>query len=97
MPNAPETTGTSPESSSRPIWQRGGFMLLFVVAFSIVQSLLFLIAVVQFVTLLITWRPNGYLADFGRSLAVWLAETSAFLTCSTERKPFPFARWPQVD
>jgi len=81
----------------KPIWIRGAFMLLFLLAFSIAQTLQAFIAVVQFVTLLITGKPNAHLADFGRGLAMWLAESSAFLTCATERRPFPFAPWPRIE
>ena len=81
----------------KAVWKRGAFMLFFLVAFSLAQSLQALIAVVQFVTLLVTGRHNEYIADFGRSLAMWLAETSGFLTCATERKPFPWAPWPRLD
>jgi len=33
----------------------------------------------------------------GRSLAIWLAETAAFLSGAMERKPFPFSPWPAAE
>ena len=95
----PHTTDAVPETAPerRDAWRRGAFMLFFLVAFGLAQSLQAPIAVVQFVTRLTTHRPNPHLADFGRSLAMWLAETCGFLTCATENKPFPFARWPRFD
>jgi len=81
----------------KSVWKRGAFMLLFLAAFGIAQGVQALTALVQFVTLLVTGKPNEFLADFGRGLAMWLAETSGFLTCVTERMPFPFAPWPRLD
>lgn len=90
-------TNPTPRVERRPIWIRGGFMLLFLVAFSLAQTLQAAIAVLQFGTLIVTGRPNAYLAQFGRGLALWLAEASAFLTCASERRPFPFSPWPKID
>ncbi len=86
-----------PKPSSRPIWIRGGITVLFLVAFSLAQTLLTLIAVVQFAFLLISGRANEHLVRFGRSLAIWLAEVTGFATAATDTRPFPFAPWPQAD
>ncbi|MEO0622531.1 MAG: DUF4389 domain-containing protein [Pseudomonadota bacterium] len=100
MNASPSTTDTETQAETfdrRPIWKRGGLMLIFVIAFSIAQVMLNLAAVVQFITMLLTGKPNQFVAEFGRSLAIWLAEVSAFQTGATENKPFPFASWPSAD
>jgi hypothetical protein len=76
------------------IWKRGLFMLLFMVAFSIAQALLNLLAIVQFLWLLFASTPNQFLLRFGRSLSVWLADTALFLACATDDMPFPWKAWP---
>ncbi|MEM7499733.1 MAG: DUF4389 domain-containing protein [Pseudomonadota bacterium] len=76
-------------------WWRGGYMLLFVIAFSLAQSLHTLIAVVQFLALVIFGEPNRHLRDFGACLAEWTRQASRFLTCADDHKPWPFARWPE--
>lgn len=81
---------TNPET-----WKRGLVMFLFMVAFGIAQSLLFLMTLVQFVWLLFKQEPNRPLAEFGRSLAAWLSEAAGFLTCATDEKPFPWKGWPR--
>lgn len=96
-PAAPSAGRDGRKFDRRPVWKRGAFMLLFLVAFSVAQGVQGLVAVVQFVSLLVSGRANEYLADFGRGLAMWLAETSGFLTCVTDRMPFPFAPWPHID
>jgi hypothetical protein len=90
--------GRPPEKADKsPIWKRGGIALLFLVAFQIAQWLLVLTAVVQFAAHLITGRPIVHLESFGRSLAIWLAEVTGFLSYATETRPFPFSPWPRAD
>lgn len=78
-------------------WKRGLTMLVFIFAFGVGQSLLYLTALIQFLWLLFAKEPNRLLAGFGKSLALWLAETARFLCCATEVKPFPWTAWPRAD
>ncbi len=80
-------------TGSQKVWKRGLFMLLFVIAIGIGHTILNAVALVQFLWLLIARQPNEFLADFGGSLAIWLAEAARFQTCATEDKPFPFRPW----
>ncbi len=79
---------------NKEIWMRGLFMLLFLFAFGIAQSLLFLLALAQFVWLLITKQQNHHLSRFGASLSIWFSDTVRFLSCETDQKPFPWTSWP---
>ena len=94
-----ESVGKAREASSprSVVWMRGLLMLVFIFAFGVGQSLLYLTAVVQFLWLLFAQEPNRLLADFGKSLARWLAETARFLSCAAYAKPFPWGAWPQAD
>jgi hypothetical protein len=87
-----------PEKQQNPdkrgVWKRGLFMLLFAVAFGVAQTLLNLLAVVQFFWLLFAAEPNRFLLRFGRSLSVWFADAALFLSCATEEMPFPWKSWP---
>jgi hypothetical protein len=83
-------------SASSAAWMRGLFMLIFLLAFAVAQSLLWVIAIVQFCWLLFAGEHNAPLAQFGRSLAAWLAEVVRYITCATEIKPFPWAPWPSA-
>jgi hypothetical protein len=84
-------------SASSAAWMRGLFMLIFLLAFAVAQSLLWVIAIVQFCWLLFAGEHKVQIARFGRSLASWLAETTRFITCASEMKPFPWAPWPAAD
>jgi hypothetical protein len=78
----------------RDVWMRGLFMLLFMVGFGVGQALVNLIAVVQFLWLLIAGEPNRLLGTFGKSLSAWFSEVAQFLSLATEDKPFPWKAWP---
>ena len=84
-------------SSRSAVWMRGLFMLLFMIAFGLGQTLLWLTGLVQFIWLLFAGESNGALAKFGISLSLWLAETARFVSCASDDKPFPWAPWPPSD
>jgi hypothetical protein len=89
-----ESKGPVVTPTGRDVWIRGLFMLLLIIGFTVGQWLLNLLALVQFLWLLFTRAPNEFLARFGNSLAIWLADVGRFLTCATDDKPFPWRPWP---
>lgn len=86
--------GSSESRTSNPIWTRGIIMLLFIFAFGVAQTVLYALAVIQFLWMLIKGERNVFIADLGASLGLWLADTSRFLTGDTDEKPFPWKPWP---
>jgi hypothetical protein len=80
--------------TKREVWIRGAWMIGFMVALALAQTLVNLIAVVQFVWLLVAGESNPRLAAFGGSLGRWAAEAVGFLTMASEEKPFPSRDWP---
>ena len=89
-----ETKAPGDQPTTKDVWMRGLFMLLFMIAFSVGVWMLNLLAIVQFLWLLFARVPNELIARFGNSLAKWLAEIGAFLTCAADHKPFPWRPWP---
>lgn len=75
------------------IWMRGLFMVIFAVFFGLAETVLFVIALVQFLWMLFAKEKNQALADFGGSLGVWLSQVAAFQTAATDEKPFPWGKW----
>jgi hypothetical protein len=94
MTTTSDTTEVTQRDSRRPIWIRGAFMVFFMIAFSITQGLVALMAVIQFLSLMITAKPNEFIAGFGRSLGLWLDQTARFQSAATDERPFPWAPWP---
>ena len=70
--------------------------ILFVIAFGVAQMVLNTIAIVQFLWLLFTRKPNNPLVRFGNSLSIWLADVARFQTCATDERPFPWRPWPKA-
>ena len=83
----------SPASKQNP-WMRGLYMLLMVFAFHVSWTVMFVIAVCQFILAAASDRPNDRLAAFGRSLGSYVGEVVCFLTFASEEIPFPFRDWP---
>lgn len=90
-----ETSGTPANAGS--IWMRGLLMLLLILALHISGTVIFIVAVIQFVMMLLAGKPNARLVAFGRSLGRYLQQIVNFLTFATEEMPFPFGNWPAGD
>ncbi len=76
---------------------RAVYLIFFLFAFGVGETVLGLLAVVQFVWLLATGEPNRNLSRLGASLARWFADVVRFLTCASDEKPFPWKDWPTAD
>ena len=85
---------TTVAAASPNIWMRGLFMLLMALAFQLASSLLGLVAVVQWVLVLIGNSPNERLGSFATSLGQYLRQIAEFEGFASEVRPFPFTDWP---
>ncbi|MBY8975747.1 DUF4389 domain-containing protein [Rhodobacteraceae bacterium NNCM2] len=72
-------------------------MLFFIFAISLAQTLLNVVAVIQFLSMLLLRETNEMLRQFGTSIGLWLRQTAAFQSGETEEKPFPWSPWPTKD
>ena len=85
-----------PRQEDKPnIWMRAFIMIAMAIFFAIAETLLFALAVVQFFWVVIAKEKNVAIADFGRSLSVWISQVVQFQTFATEERPFPWAEWPK--
>ena len=75
-------------------WTRLLAMIILAMAFGVGQSLMFLIAIVQFIWTLIDKEPNENLLNFSKALAKWMFQAAKFLTFVSDDRPFPWASWP---
>ena len=81
----------------RDIWIRALYMLLFVIVYSVAEAIIVLLAIFQFVALLITGQVNELLLRFGKNLSVFMFDILEFQTFNSEIKPFPFSPWPDEE
>lgn len=89
MNEIPQTSG-----GKRNLWVRGLFMLLMLVVLHVCGTVLFVVAVIQFVIVLVSDAPNERLTALGRNLGSYFRQIVNFLTFATEEVPFPFSDWP---
>ena len=83
--------------TSRDLWMRLIYMILFAIAYSVAKLLMTVAVVFQFLFILITGGANEPLLRFGQNLTRYIADIIRFQTFNTEEKPFPFAEWPDED
>lgn len=76
------------------IWLRGILRLLFSVLVLFIWMLTGVVAIMQFIVVLLNKAPNERLIAFGRSLAMYTRQIVGFLTFAAEEVPFPFSDWP---
>ena len=69
-------------------WMRLVYMILFAVVLNLVELVVVVIAVVQFVSKLFSGKINEQLAELGEGLAAYFRQIIAFLTFHSEDKPF---------
>ena len=81
----------------RSIWMRGLLMILMALAYQLAGTLLFFVAMIQFVLALINDTPNARLMSFGRSLGRYQGQVANFVSFASEELPFPFTDWPAGD
>ena len=75
------------------IWIRGLWMLLFGLLFALAETILWVVALVQFLWMLFAKEKNELLVEFGRDLGKWLHEVARFQSGASEVKPFPWKKW----
>ena len=76
---------------------RGVFMVLFLIAYNIVEFLILLAALFQFVAVLFTGRVNETVLRLGNNLSLFALETFQYLTFNSNLRPFPFSPWPDEE
>ncbi|MSP21157.1 MAG: DUF4389 domain-containing protein [Alphaproteobacteria bacterium] len=75
-------------------WQRLVFMVLFAVILHVVDLILVVFIVVQFLFRAVSGRLFDNAAPFAQSLSTYIYEIFRFLTFRTDVMPWPFAPWP---
>lgn len=82
---------------SRNIWVRGLLTLLFLAVLWFIRLIVLILAAFQFVHAIVTGGPNPRLLPFARSVANYIRQMAAFVTWTTEMRPWPWSTWPSDD
>lgn len=87
--------GDQPEAARDGMGMRLLYMVILWLMLSLSQTVLTLIAVVQFVIMLVnSGQRNQRLADFGTDLGIWMAKAARYQSAASEVKPWP---WTDLD
>lgn len=81
---------------SESFWLRSLFMVLFLVIYRFVDILVILVAISQWLYMLLTGDASASLSRFAGGLGAYVAQIIGYLSYNTEEKPFPFSDWPQA-
>jgi len=85
---------TETRTRDRTIWQRLIFMVLFGVILQVVNAILTVFVVVQFLFKAVTGRLFEHARPFAQSLSTYVYEIILFLTFRSDVLPWPFSPWP---
>ena len=75
-------------------WKRGLYMVVFAIISGAAKFIVTLVAIFQFITLLIKGQKNEKLIPWGQNLSTYLYQITLFLTFTTNDMPFPFMDFP---
>jgi hypothetical protein len=100
----PQNSGGAPADRSLPtptnaeaLGLRVIYMIIFGIAFWILCWTLIIATVLQLVVRLLNGKPSAELARFGAGLGVFARQVIEYLTFRTDKLPFPFSEWPNVE
>jgi len=74
-------------------WLRGLFVLLFILIFQILELVIVVIALLQFLATLFAGKRFAALDLFSQDLAKYTGHVIFYITYQSETKPFPFREW----
>ena len=81
--------------TSSSTWQRGLFILLFAVLWSLAEIVLTAVTVFQFGSRLLTGSVNRRLLNFAQGLATYLYQVALYVSFRSDERPYPFDVWPK--
>jgi len=79
---------------SRTTWMRGLYMLLFTFIIQLVEVVLVVVILLQFLIKLFTGKLNRRMQILGQRLSTYAYEILHYLTFNRDSRPYPFDRWP---
>ena len=83
--------------TSDAFWVRTLYIVGFFLVYSVLDVLVLLLTIAQWLFVLFTGKPNDVLATFGGSLGIFMKQIIQYVTGNTYEKPFPFQDWPKTE
>lgn len=77
-------------------WMRLLLMILmYMILFSLVQFIVTISLIIQWVLVLFTGEPNARLKHFTKGLNRYAYQIMEFINFNSEERPFPLSDWPE--
>ncbi|MCA6062380.1 DUF4389 domain-containing protein [Thalassolituus marinus] len=80
--------------ASDAFWLRTLYIALFFLVYRVLDLVILVVTILQWVFRLLSGAPNASLTEFGHSLGVYAGEIIHFLSGASDEKPYPFKDWP---
>ncbi len=96
-----QTTGSRRDELKSKIANPGHWMrlllmaLMYIILFSLVQFIVTISLLIQWVLVLFSGEPNARLKHFTRGLNRYAYQIMEFLNFNSEERPFPLSDWPE--
>ena len=78
-------------------WIKLLYMILFGLLLAVARMVIWVVAILQFLMVLIAGQDNNNLRNLGQGVAKWSLQALLYLTFNSDEKPFPFSDWPEID
>ena len=78
-------------------WIRLIYMAILALLFAVARVVIWIVAALQFLTILFTGEGNRNLRNLGQGVSKWCYQAILYLTFNSDQKPFPFDDWPEID
>ncbi len=82
--------------TSDAFWVKTLFVVMFFIVYRVLDIVLLLATLGQWLFTLITGSPHPSLVKFGASLGLYIQQITFYLTSVSEDKPYPFQDWPKL-
>jgi|FLOH01.1.fsa_nt_gi hypothetical protein len=80
--------------TSDAFWLKTLYIIGFFIVYRVLDLVLLLITLVQWVFRLVSGEPNASLTEFGQALGEYVKQIIHYLSGASDEKPFPFQDWP---
>ena len=80
----------------KPGVARALFIILYLIIIRLISTVLFVIAITQYIYSWLTGEPNHKIMYFTESLAEYSKQLVAYIGFNTDERPWPVGQWPEV-
>ena len=80
----------------KPGVARALFIILYLIIIRLISTVLFVIAITQYIYSWLTGEPNDKIMYFTESLAEYSKQLVSYVGFNTNERPWPVGKWPEV-